>query len=538
MPVIHFEQNDNNLAIAYYRFSSNAQDAISIERQREAVQEYAQERGLTIVKEYKDEARSGTDSDRPGFQHMLAEVFQLKPAWLLLWSSSRLGRDMADVMQAKKILRMAGCAYDYVSEATPSMTADGAFMDGILDLANQKYSYTMSDDITSGIQKKAKLCRYLGTPIYGYKAVACPEDPKSKVYAVDDDAAVWVRLAFQKCADGVSLADIARDMNQAGQRTTRDGEWNVNGVARMLHHEQYKGVYTYAGVRVEGGMPRLVDDELFERAQERLEQNRRHYTRKKAQEGLETLSEAQSGHDWWLSPYLRCGECGEPMSGSTGHSKTGKPYYYYRCNGRLKKRECGKKHIRAEVLEDIVLDVLWSFTHDAEEMVTIALDMAEAWKERNDDDSVLKSMENRLKAIDKENKNLVDALCAMGSSAPAAVMQRLHELEAERSTVEAQLLMEESLRDQFASEGDIAAFYKRFDCADPHEAGVRDELMRYFIREVVVYDDKVVIRGRWRDGSDDYEVGAGSTFYEDYPEAASGGIGFEQLCSSSRATDG
>lgn len=355
MPVEHFKQNDNTLAIAYYRFSSNAQDAISIDRQRDEVEAYAKEKGLTLVKEYVDEARSGTDSDRPGFQRMLAEVFQLKPAWLLMWSSSRLGRDAGDVLQAKKILRLAGCAYDYVSEATPSITADGMFMDGILDLSNQKYSLTMSDDIRSGINKKAGLCRYLGVPIYGYKAVPCPEDPKSKIYEIDDDQAVWVRLAFKKCADGVPLADIARDMNQAGQRTTRDGEWNANSVARLLHHEQYKGVYSHAGVRVEDGMPRLISDRLFESVSKRLEANKRYRTRKKAKGGSDGVSEALEGYDWWLSPYLKCGECGEPMSGGVAYSHTGRPYHYYRCNGRVRKKGCGKKHVRAEFLSRTTL---------------------------------------------------------------------------------------------------------------------------------------------------------------------------------------
>lgn len=43
MPVIKTAQNDDTLAIAYYRFSSNAQDAISIERQRDEVQKYTAE---------------------------------------------------------------------------------------------------------------------------------------------------------------------------------------------------------------------------------------------------------------------------------------------------------------------------------------------------------------------------------------------------------------------------------------------------------------------------------------------------------------
>lgn len=51
-----FVQNDNNMAVAYYRFSSHAQKEQSIDQQRELAEEYAQIHGLTIVKEYADEA--------------------------------------------------------------------------------------------------------------------------------------------------------------------------------------------------------------------------------------------------------------------------------------------------------------------------------------------------------------------------------------------------------------------------------------------------------------------------------------------------
>ena len=62
-----FKQNNNNYAIAYYRFSSHAQNEASIDQQREQAVLYAEKHGYTIVKEYSDEAISGTREDRPVF---------------------------------------------------------------------------------------------------------------------------------------------------------------------------------------------------------------------------------------------------------------------------------------------------------------------------------------------------------------------------------------------------------------------------------------------------------------------------------------
>ena len=78
-----FKQNDNNLAIAYYRFSSDAQSDASIKQQREAAEKYAKDNGWKIIREYQDEAISGTESERPGFCALLNEEAYYVPPPLL-----------------------------------------------------------------------------------------------------------------------------------------------------------------------------------------------------------------------------------------------------------------------------------------------------------------------------------------------------------------------------------------------------------------------------------------------------------------------
>lgn len=80
-----FKQNDNNLAIAYYRYSSSSQNDASIEEQQELVQLYAAEHGYSILKEYADRAMSGQDDNRPNYKLMLSEVAKLRPAVLIMW---------------------------------------------------------------------------------------------------------------------------------------------------------------------------------------------------------------------------------------------------------------------------------------------------------------------------------------------------------------------------------------------------------------------------------------------------------------------
>lgn len=68
-----FAPNDNNLAIAYYHFSSHSQNDASIDQQRDLAHEWADAHGFKIVQEYEDAAISGTTDARPGFQQMLLQ---------------------------------------------------------------------------------------------------------------------------------------------------------------------------------------------------------------------------------------------------------------------------------------------------------------------------------------------------------------------------------------------------------------------------------------------------------------------------------
>ena len=111
-----FASNDNNLAIAYYRFSSHSQNDASIDQQRVLAHEWADPHGFKIVQEYEDAAISGTTDARPGFQQILSEVAKIRPHTLIMWKTDRLGRDKYVLAMAKKKIRDAGCEIQLLAE--------------------------------------------------------------------------------------------------------------------------------------------------------------------------------------------------------------------------------------------------------------------------------------------------------------------------------------------------------------------------------------------------------------------------------------
>lgn len=142
-----FAPNDNNLAIAYYRFSSHSQNDASIDQQRELAHEWADAHGFKIVQEYEDAAISGTTDARPGFQQMLSEVAKIRPHTLIMWKTDRLGRDKYVLAMAKKKIRDAGCEIHLLAEHIPTEGPEGVLIEGLMEAMAEYYSRQLSQNI-------------------------------------------------------------------------------------------------------------------------------------------------------------------------------------------------------------------------------------------------------------------------------------------------------------------------------------------------------------------------------------------------------
>jgi DNA invertase Pin-like site-specific DNA recombinase len=95
-----------------------------------------------------------------------------------------------------------------------------------------------------------------GVPPFGYKIVA-------KKYAIDEDSASIVREIFTKYADGMSIRQICEDLKNRNITTSCGRAFNRESLRTVLKNRRYTGVYIYGTFEEEGGMPRIIEDELF-----------------------------------------------------------------------------------------------------------------------------------------------------------------------------------------------------------------------------------------------------------------------------------
>lgn len=484
-----FVQNDNNLAIAYYRYSSHAQNETSIEQQRTEAERYANAHGFRIIKEYADEALSGTSDDRPQFQLMLSEVGRIRPAALIVWKTDRIARNRIDSALAKKTIRDAGCTLHYVAEAIPQESPEGALFEGILESMAEFYSKQLRQNIDRGMRYNAENCLYNGHPTLGYK----PEEGKkaNKKILINPDTAPIVQRIFADYAGGKPLQVIVNELNNDGLVTVQGKKFTVNSLRHILHNEAYIGTYKHGDIVIENGIPALVSKELFRQVQERFVKNKRRGAQTAA--GLEEASAPR----YWLTGKLFCGYCGDSMQGVSGTSKTGAKHYYYYCKEQ-RKHHCTKKPVKKDMIENAVLQVLYGILANSENSFRLATEAVAYYEENYKETNYMDALEAELKDTQKALDNLVKAI-EMGIFSETT-QKRLMELENRKKglldAIEAERVRMDLLQDAHS----IEVYFQKYSDPDRFDDDIRDEVLDYFVDKIFVYDDRIIVTGKYFDG--------------------------------------
>lgn len=475
-----FKRNDNNLAIAYYRFSSHSQNEASIDQQRELAHAWADAHGLTIVREYEDAAISGTKEDRPGFQLMLSEVAKIRPSTLIMWKTDRLGRDKYVLAMAKKEIRDAGCEIHLLAENIPTEGPEGILVEGLMDAMAEYYSRQLSQNIQRGMDYNAQHALFNGHKVWGYGV-----DRETKKYVVDEDTAPFVQRMFAEYAAGKAMQEICDEFNAQGLRTTRGAEFGVKTMNKMLQNRAYIGEYHHGDIVVPDGMPALVDKATFDAVQARFALNKR----KGSQRARGKDNKDAEAPRYWLTGKLFCGKCGASMQGVHGTSKTGRKYYYYYCKAQRAK-QCDKRKMRKEQVEELVTILLRGLLEDTENLASLAVDAAAYYRDNYRNTHYLDGLEAKRREVEKSTANLLKVIEKGVLS--DAVTDRLVQLEEQKAALDEAIKAEHVRAALFEDEHSIKAYFDKFMRADFDNPQTRDAVMEYFVDKIYLYDDKLV----------------------------------------------
>ena len=496
--------NDNQLVVAYYRYSSSSQNEASIEQQRELVHRWAASQGLVVFSEYEDAAKSGTTADRPGYQLLLRELPKIKPAYVVVWKNDRLARDRAELLLAKRAIRSAGARLHYIEGISPNDSPDSVLTEGILDSFAEYYSLQLSANIRRGQNYNAERALSNGQKLFGYAV------DTNKRYIPDPQTAPILTQVFSDYASGISMQKICHRLNAQGIRTTRGGKFAPKNLNKILKNRAYIGEYSYGKHVIKDGMPRLVDDLTFEKVQHRFALNKRL--------GAKTLAEltaqGDDAPDYWLTGRTYCLDCGGSMEGVSGTSKTGRTYRYYYCLNQRKKT-CSAKPIRKEEIETRIEEIIESFLSDPEMLASLAVDMADHYrKAHGQGNEVLKALETRRKDVEIQLANFVKAISqGIFNDTTAEAMRALDEQKCDLN----QAIQTENVKTAlFEDEASISSFYKRFAQATIDTPETREQLFEYFVDKIFIGRDQIIIASYYHDSTAPIE-------FEDLEEALTSG---------------
>lgn len=458
------EQEDG---VIYARYSSHSQKDASIEQQIKECLAYAKSQGIRIVATYSDRAITGKTDRRADFQRMMRDAEKGKFRYVIAWKSNRMGRNMLQAMMNEAKLNDLGIRVLYTEEDFDD-TAAGRFALRSMMNVNQFYSENMAEDIKRGLYDNASKCKIAngGLPL-GYKK---GEDMR---YALDPPKDEIVREIFGRVACGEPFVDIAADLNARGIKTSRGGQWGKNSFHALLTNERYTGVYIYGDIRIEGGVPQIVDKGLFLRVQEVLK------TKKNPQ------GRHRTNGDYLLTGKLFCGHCKSPMVGVSGTGKSGKLHYYYICQKKRMEKSCDKATVRRDTIEREVAVAIRDYIMRDDVLEWIA-DSAMKFAKEYREQTCVGTLEAQLADNKRATKNLLTAI-EQGIITPTT-KERLLELEREQAVLVSRLAEEQaSLLDY--SRDDIISAMSLYRNGDVENKGYQAKLFDAFLVAVYLYDD-------------------------------------------------
>ena len=473
---------DTRRAVIYARYSSHNQRDVSIDQQVKACRKFADRQDIEIVNIYDDRALTGTSDRRPGFQQMIKDAAKGHWDYVIVYTLDRFSRNRYDSAVNKRTLKTYGVK---VLSAMENISDDptGVLMESMLEGLAEYYSAELSRKIKRGMEDNASKCLCTGHYPYGYVRGS------DNRFAIDEAEAKVVQEVFQKVRDGYRICDIIHDLNSRCLLTKRGKPWTKSSFNRLLSNERYTGVYIYDEIRVPGGMPQIIDQDLFDAVQLILHTKSNARKNPSSDPSIPQRRRQENGI-YYLTGKLFCGHCQSPMIGVSGHSRQGPLYYYYSCKGKRTEHNCDKKNVNRDFIEKFIATALKEVML-TDKAIQILADAAVAYQERKAPTAEFDALKARLSDTKKSINNIIAAIEAGIFS--SSTQARLTELESTEKQLTTQIaIMAEEMADKLTRE-EIVATLQLYQSGDINDQSFREALFDTFLVATYVYDDSAKI---------------------------------------------
>lgn len=290
----------SNKAAIYTRLSREDEDKIdgnkdsrSIENQIKILTEYAKTNNFEIIDIYIDDGVSGANIDRPEFNRLMKDATLHKFNILLIKDISRLGRAFH---QVGKLID-----YDFPSlnirviapgDNYDSLTYSDDESIVIRNYLNDYYLKDFKKKIHRSLKHRSENKHMKSGPKYGYL------DDEKGDRIIDPIASKVIQRIFNEYVNGVSSKEIAKRLTEEGILTksvyvnkyiskkyhNENPVWTQGMVAKIIQDYEYCGHVInmkrsdiFERKILKNKLPKIIDEELFERANNIMSSKRVRY---------------------------------------------------------------------------------------------------------------------------------------------------------------------------------------------------------------------------------------------------------------------
>ena len=372
------------------------QEFNTLDAQRESAEAFItsqQHEGWTCLPQrYDDGGFTGGNLDRPAMRKLTADIEAGKVDCVVVYKVDRLSRSLMDFAKLMATFDEHKVSFVSVTQQFNTATRMGRLVLNVLLSFAQFEREIISErtrDKMAATRRKGKWSG--GQPILGYDI-----DTSHSKLIVNPDEAESVRAIFNMYLKHDALLPVVQELEERGwtnkswqtkNGTLKGGKpFNKTSLHRLLTNIAYVGKISYRDEIYEGEHHAIVDAEVWESVQQRLQQN--------AAVGGAPI---RNKFGCMLQGLLRCTACKCAMT-PTHTTKKNKRYNYYTCSQAQKRgwHTCPIKSVPAAEMEAFVLDRIRGIGRDSD-LLRDVLEQAQ-----QQDEARLKELKTEERLLNKD----------------------------------------------------------------------------------------------------------------------------------------
>lgn len=325
----------------------------SLDAQREACEAYIRSQGhegwKLVRTAYDDGGFSGGNLERPALKRLLADIGRGLVDVIVVYKIDRLTRSLADFARIVETLDRQGASFVSITQQFNTTTSMGRLTLNVLLSFAQFEREVTGERIRDKIAASKRKGMWMGGNLpLGY-------DVKDRQLVVNQEEAETVRYLFEKYLELGTVAGLQAALRQRGivSKTwtssscrKRGGQGYSRGALYyLLRNPIYAGRITHRGISYPGQHSAILSQDLWERVQAMLAENRQGFSRS-----------ARSSEPCSLAGLL-FDDRGNLMSPSHARKANGRRYRYYVSQAVLQGQQERAGSIRrasADAIESLV----------------------------------------------------------------------------------------------------------------------------------------------------------------------------------------